>query len=356
MKCKCETTPELVCGSGSLVFVSRAVDLLEHVRVFCTAKLLKFSEFDGGVKVNVACADFFLRAFCSSTHISTLEKEEIKFVFLEKDRGISFADLGRLQSVLNYSKILDAGELLRILDEKRLTSFFQPIIDIKRQTISGYECLMRGLTEDGGIVSPGYLLGRAKDSELIHRLDREARETALRKASEKKVQGHLFINFIPTTIYEPGNCLRKTFQVIEELGIDRQRIVFEVVETEQVRDVMHLKGILSYYKDMGMKTALDDMGSGYSSLNLLMDIRPDFIKIDAGIVRNVHQDRLKQSLFSALCRAAADNGIKVLAEGVETREELDFIMTCRVDLVQGYFFARPAPEPVKDSTAKTFFH
>ncbi|WP_052507591.1 EAL domain-containing protein [Desulfonatronovibrio magnus] len=347
MKCICEKNPEIICGKGTLIFFCRAVDLLHHVRKHCEQKLLLWEDIPGGVIVRTLSTHDFLKTFCLSPEISDPEKQAIKFVFLEKGDRIDPAHLASIQSILNYARVLDAADLLEILEENRLTTFFQPIVDIRKQSIFGHECLLRGLGNKGEIISPGYLLNKARDSEILHRLDRQARETALTTAQNSKAMGHLFINFIPTTIYEPSNCLKKTFAVMKNLDIDPNRIVFEVVETESVRDTKHLKGILKYYKEQGMKTALDDMGSGYSSLRLLTEIMPDYIKIDAAIIRDIHQNTLKQSIFKALSNASSDNGIKVLAEGVETKDELDFILTCNVDLVQGYYFAKPQAEPVQ---------
>lgn len=113
-----------------------------------------------------------------------------------------------------------------------------------------------------------------------------------------------------------------------------------------MEDLGHLKNILDYYRSKGFRVALDDVGSGYSNLNVIAELKPDIIKIDREIIRNVHEDKIKNAILEALVRIARECGIDVLAEGVETVEEFEFLRD-KVDFAQGYFFGKPAPEPVR---------
>ncbi|MCX7786275.1 MAG: EAL domain-containing protein [Spirochaetes bacterium] len=180
-------------------------------------------------------------------------------------------------------------------------------------------------------------------------MDRVSRETAVRTASQYHIQDQkVFVNFIPTTIYDPKYCLQTTLELANTVGFDPANLVFEVVESYKVTDLDHLKSILDYYKSRGFKTALDDVGSGFSNLNSLVRLRPDYLKVDMELVRHIHVDSMKQSVFKALDSIAKENGITLLAEGVETKEELDFLISRGTDLAQGYYLGKPAPKPLSN--------
>jgi len=123
------------------------------------------------------------------------------------------------------------------------------------------------------------------------------------------------------------------------------RLVFEMIEAEQVRDMAHLKGIIAEYRRQGAKVALDDLGSGYASLRYLAELQPDFVKLDQELVRGAHGDRVRSVLLHAVAEAAHQLGISVVAEGVETADDANFCRDIGADLAQGYFFARPASPP-----------
>ena len=112
--------------------------------------------------------------------------------------------------------------------------------------------------------------------------------TAVRSAA--KVNKKVFINFIPTSIYSPEHCLKSTVQLARFLGIDPSHFVFEVVETEQVDDLEHLKKILQYYKEKGFQYALDDVGEGFSTIELLEELSPHYMKLDMKFVQGVATD------------------------------------------------------------------
>ena len=187
----------------------------------------------------------------------------------------------------------------------------------------------------------------AGESELNFNLGRQARETAIISTAREKINEKLFINFLPTVIYNPHVCLRTTINLIDKYHFKANNITFEVVETEEIKDTDHLKNILDFYREKSFRIALDDLGNGYSSLNNLYKLTPDYIKIDLEIIRDIHKSHLKQAIFEALVAMAKTTNIKVLAEGVETKDELDFVTAKGADFVQGYYFAKPTEKPLR---------
>jgi EAL domain-containing protein (putative c-di-GMP-specific phosphodiesterase class I) len=164
---------------------------------------------------------------------------------------------------------------------------------------------------------------------------------AIQWAAKLQAGASVSINFMPNAVYKPELCLRSTLQAADEFGIPIQSIVFEFTENEQVRDVGHLLDIVSYYKYMGFQTALDDFGAGYAGLNLLARVQPDLLKIDMGLIRNVHGDKVRQDITRAVVGLCNDLGITVIAEGVESVDELDFLRNLGIRLYQGFYFAKP---------------
>ncbi len=156
----------------------------------------------------------------------------------------------------------------------------------------------------------------------------------------------LIKNFLPSVIYDPNVCLRTTTALIHKYNLNPKNIVFEVVESEEISDTDHLLNILDFYRERGFNIALDDMGSGYSSLNRLIRLNPDYIKIDMEIIRDIHKVELKQAIFKSLVSISKNANISILAEGVETRKELEYVVVNGANLVQGYYFGKPSEEPL----------
>lgn len=237
--------------------------------------------------------------------------------------------------------------MMGVLRENRLASRFQPIVHTKDPAkVFANECLLRWFDEDKDDVKPpGRLFATAKEAELTFQLDRKAREIHIRNAAGLDVGTKYFVNFTPTAIYDPRNCLQNTFDIIREVGLPASRVVFEVIETERVNDTGHLKSILETYQSHGFQVALDDLGAGHSTLNLLGELRPDFVKLDMDLVRDVDKIRFKAEMLHRIIDLSHTFGIKVIAEGIETQGELDWLREKEVDYLQGFYLARPAEAP-----------
>lgn len=279
--------------------------------------------------------------------LSWLEQTDIHVLFEPCARKLTLADYLEACSLATYSARLQSGWLLALLQEDRLTTVFQPIVYSEQPNeVFAYESLMRGRDEQG-MVSPLRMLEVARGAGLLFQLDLAARRSAIRNASEHKLSANIFINFAPTSIYDPSFCLRSTLKLIDSLGLKREQIVFEVVESEHIASASHLQRILHFYREQGFRVALDDLGAGYSSLNLLHELKPDFVKLDMALIRNIHQEPFKAVMVAKLIEAAQELNIRVIAEGVEIAEEYHWLNERRVHYQQGYFFAKPGlPPPI----------
>ena len=144
---------------------------------------------------------------------------------------------------------------------------------------------------------------------------------------------------------DPIYGLRSTVEAVDELGIPREQVVLEVIESELITDVGHLCGMLDQYRSCGFGIALDDLGSGYSSLSLLGQLRPDYVKLDRQLMRNVHEDNYKALIAQKLLETAQGLRIKTIAEGVECQGEFDWLCANGGDYAQGFLIAYPASPP-----------
>jgi diguanylate cyclase (GGDEF)-like protein/PAS domain S-box-containing protein len=155
----------------------------------------------------------------------------------------------------------------------------------------------------------------------------------------------LFVNFTPTAIYDPEVCLRTTWAIARRLGLSIERICFEVVETEEFPDLAFLARILDEYRAQGAMVALDDLGAGHSSLSYLETLRPDVVKLDRELIAGLAEDAPRQRLLGAMIDYAHELDIRVVAEGIETEDDLAATRALGADLGQGWYLGRPAAEP-----------
>lgn len=291
----------------------------------------------GGLKR--LCSDFLCR-------IGHLEMQDTRTLVLEPGVHPDIADLARMQPLSALVARMEGDWLTALLREERLGVHFQPIVPVADPgTPFAYECLARGFDEAGGMVPPDRMFSVAREADMLFHLDRACRLAVIREATSHGAGPRIFVNFNPTAIYNPDYCLRTTLAAIEEHDLSPAQVVFEVVESDEIRDTGHLRKVLEFYRERGFLVALDDMGAGFSSLNLLAEMRPDFVKFDMGLVRGVDRDDYKARILAAMLDLSAKLGVRSIAEGVETRGEWAWLADNGADLAQGYLLARPAADP-----------
>jgi EAL domain-containing protein (putative c-di-GMP-specific phosphodiesterase class I) len=213
---------------------------------------------------------------------------------------------------------------------------YQPIVDVATRTVYGHEALVRGPHGEGAMS----VLSQVNEKNR-YRFDQACRVKAIKTASQLGIQERISINFLPNAIYKPEICIRTTLEAASAHGFPLDRIIFEVTEGERVEDGPWLAEILREYKRCGLLTAIDDFGAGYAGLTLLAGFQPDLIKIDMELVRNIDRSGSRQAIVRGMVRICADLGVQVIAEGIETSGERDFLSDAGIHLMQGYLFSRP---------------
>lgn len=349
MSCvKCQTLPQMPNSAGSVIISCAVSELANKIQNYLSLQAFDYQIEDAETLwVTVERFFSFLEALCTFHNFTRIEREGISLLFLENGETLTPSKLKLMKTLQQYRDLIGAKELSTLIQKRALTTHFQPIVNIQDNTIYGYESLARGVSDEGNLIYPDTLFRWGRDGDMLFYLDRACRETSLKTAAVKNIHSKVFINFIPTAIYDPQHCLQSTVKWAEQLEFDPKNIIFEVIESDYVEDLDHLKRILDFYKSQGFMVALDDVGSGYSSLNMIAKLLPDIVKIDREIIDHIDTNIVNQSIFKAIAQIAKENNIIVLAEGIERAEEALFCSSNGADLAQGYYYGKPSAEPIR---------
>jgi EAL domain-containing protein (putative c-di-GMP-specific phosphodiesterase class I) len=223
--------------------------------------------------------------------------------------------------------------LREILSERRITTVYQPIVDLRARRVIGYEALSRG--PDGEFVTPDVLFRVAYEAELVAKLDAVCREQAVLELGHLGDDQLLFINMEPQSIFDP-----RLASAIPPKHVGQ--VVFEITEHAAIADFATFRQAVHLLRQSGFHFAMDDVGSAYSGLRIVAGIVPDFIKLDMELTRGAQDQRVKMELVRAIANFCTETGVPLVAEGIETPEELNGVLDVGVHLVQGYLLGKPA--------------
>jgi len=254
---------------------------------------------------------------------------------IREARGMTLREADRVQ-------LERAAELRSILHEGRLTTHYQPIVDMDQGSIMGYEALTRGPRHSAFEV-PKVLFSFGDRNHLSSELDILCRVKALRNARGFDPTKKLFVNSLPESLGTPGLVEQNLQAVLEEIGLRPDNLVLEITERSEILDFESFGRELERLRRKGFLVAIDDVGTGYSSLQTVSEVAADFLKIDISLIKNIHRSLIKQDLVGSLIQVASRTRTRVIAEGIESEEEYQALRACGVRLGQGFYFARPAP-------------
>lgn len=250
-------------------------------------------------------------------------------------QGQSAVDLERSYKRRAFGKLLEGGALYPV---------YQPIMSLGSGEIFGYEALTR-LKDMSLFDGPLELFGFAEKEGQVYALDRVARELAIDGCTELKEGQKLFINVMAQIMEDPDFSPGQTISLLEQHRLSPHQVVFEITERNSIEDYPSVKKALQHYRSQGYRIAIDDVGAGYSSLQSIVELRPDYMKVDRSIIQHIHCDDVKEHILTTLQEVAGKIGAELIAEGIETGEELDKLAQMDIPYAQGYWLGRPAPFP-----------
>lgn len=243
----------------------------------------------------------------------------------------------KLSASFNHYK----EELADILIHKKIQSVYQPIVCLKTGQIMGYEALSRG-PADSPLAMPTELFAAAIKNNMLFPLEQLCRETAIKSVQGVSPAQSLFLNINPEVVNDPHFKSGTTKQLIHQESICPRQVTFEITERTAITDFTSFRKSLEHYREQGYSIAVDDAGAGYSSLQAIAELRPDYIKLDMSIIKDVDKNPLKQTMLEAMIKMAAAINSKIIAEGIETQQELTTLIKMGVHYGQGYYLSRPA--------------
>jgi EAL domain-containing protein (putative c-di-GMP-specific phosphodiesterase class I)/CheY-like chemotaxis protein len=226
------------------------------------------------------------------------------------------------------------------LEPGAINPVFQPIVDLASGQLVGFEALARFGAEP--VRPPDVWFGIAADVGLLEELELAAIREAVARIELLPRDTYLSLNLSPAT------ARSEDFEAAL-LGLPGARTVLEITEHAQVPDYLALREALAPFRARGARLAVDDAGAGFASLRHILHLEPDIIKLDISITRDIDSDRSRRALAAALASFGEEMGIELVAEGIETRAELEALRVLGVSHGQGYFIGRPAAEPTAPS-------
>ncbi len=231
--------------------------------------------------------------------------------------------------------------LQKTLIQEDIHTVFQPIVDLATLEVIGYEALSRG-KEGTEFASPMLMFILAAEYGLSFELDALCRRKTFESVRDLKTDKKIFVNTLTMTIHDPEFRGAYLKQLLEDLKIKPENVVFEVNEKLAIDNYDLFREAMQDYLDIGIVHASDDIGAGDSDLERIMELHPGFLKIDIGLVRNLDTSIVKQEIIKAMVALAKGIGSLIVAEGVERREEYWKLRGLGVTYGQGYLFGKPS--------------
>jgi EAL domain-containing protein (putative c-di-GMP-specific phosphodiesterase class I) len=228
----------------------------------------------------------------------------------------------------------------KIVSEKNITMLAQPIINVATSKVFALEMLTRG-PKGTALESPLQLFSVARQTGQLYKLEMIVIEKVFQQIKETRCRQDIFINCTPITLANSSFTRDIKRLLTQYTGIYPKQITFEVTERDSIDGLKDFNFNIKVLRLMGFKFAVDDTGAGYANLNSISEIMPDIIKIDRSVIENIDKNSLKESMLKGLLLVAREAGSLVVAEGIENEGEASVLTRNKVDLAQGYFYARP---------------
>ncbi len=293
--------------------------------------------------------------------VETLLQNADAAMYRAKDAGRSrFEFFSKKLNAESRRKIELERDLRTAFDDHKLEVFYQPQFNLADGEVWGAEALMRWRHGEQGFVSPIEFIQLAEDSGLIVDMGRWVMEQTcsdLRSIMDMGLHpGSMSINVSARQLKE-ANFASDVLDALQRHDIHPGYLQLEITETAVTQNRDSAINTLNVLRDAGVQVAIDDFGTGYSSLSYLQQMPFDLLKIDKSFIDKIGEDHSSENICRTIIKMAHELGKKAIAEGVETREQADFLIKNGCDFVQGYFYSQPLPQPeFQEFVEKQDFH
>lgn len=248
------------------------------------------------------------------------------------------------QQVLKEQKIINAMEMA--IQNKEFTLYLQPKYDIEQGTIIGAEALVRWISQENGFISPGDFIPVFENNGFVYEVDKFIWEEScryLRKWLDEGREVHpISVNVSRIDLYDP-KLVKHLVDLREKYQLPSQYLELEITESAYTEDPEQIITITRQLREAGFVILMDDFGTGYSSLNMLKDIQIDVLKLDMGFLKSSDYSAKGGNILTAILKMAESLKMQTIAEGVETKEQVEFLKGIGCKYVQGFYYSKPLP-------------
>ena len=270
--------------------------------------------------------------------------------------GVSFYSTDMQTKRVSY--IQTAHQIRKALKNNQFIVYYQPQINLACGRVAGMEALIRWHHPEKGFISPNEFIPLAEATGEIHAIGRFVLETVCKQKKEWEDKGYppvvVSVNISGISLTR-GDLAEEIKELLDKYKVDGESIKIEVTETSIMADMDMAVKTLLRIKDLGVKIALDDFGTGYSSLTYLKELPIDVVKIDREFIKNIRSKDEKELIVEIVVQIAEALNLGVVAEGVETQEQLSYVQASRCEQAQGYLFSKPvAPEEIEKILSEGF--
>lgn len=326
-------------GNGEYAFAKMKSDTFEENKFIESIKEFKDNLSD--TKLTIDDLDYDISIIISVAYgVNSLEnaKYGLKKIYNNKQDFIIANNLIEKESEETLKNIETIKMIKQAILDSKIVSYFQPIINNKTKEIEKYESLVRLIDKNGKVISPYFFLDISKKGKYYSQITDIVLNNSFKALmiTDKDISINISILDI-----EKLKTREKIFELLAIYKDQLHRVVFELLEDEDVKDLKLIKSFIYTVKKMGVKIAIDDFGTGYSNFERLLSYQPDILKIDGSLIKNIENDNFSLDIVQTIVNFAKKQNIKIVAEFVESENIYKILHSLGIDYSQGYYFGKP---------------